>query len=186
MLIIGDVHGKFSEYKKLLGEEPSIQVGDMGFDYTELDCLSSHHKFIKGNHDNYNLHSSHDLGDYGVWQNVFFIRGANSIDKNMRIDGISWWADEELSYQELKDCISMYETVKPDIVVSHDCPHTTANQVFGITESSRTRQALDIMWGIHQPKIWCFGHHHRSINTVIGHTRFICLAELETINLTIQ
>ena len=44
---------------------------------------------------------------------------------------------------------------------------------------SRTRQAFDAMMSIHRPKLWIFGHWHRSRNEMIDGTRFICLAELE-------
>jgi hypothetical protein len=99
--IIGDVHGKFQDYIALTKEcDYSIQVGDMGFDYSELRVLSKDdHKFIGGNHDNYDKYygSPHALGstitigmgkDFGIATHggldFFFLRGGFSIDWKQR------------------------------------------------------------------------------------------------------
>ena len=74
--IIGDVHQYYDSYFSLAEEcEYSLQVGDMGFNYEPLKQLdSNNHKFIGGNHDNYDTYNScshvieSDYGskDYGV------------------------------------------------------------------------------------------------------------------------
>ena len=68
---------------------------------------------------------------------------------------------------------------------SHDCPQAVMEQLFGYKEKSRTRQALQQMFELHQPEYWFFGHHHFSVNTVINNTNFMCLKELEVFELEI-
>lgn len=183
MRFIGDVHGNIDQYLKLLDCKESVQVGDMGFDYSLIPA-SSDHKFIMGNHDNYEAGHINCLGDYGLHKDIFFVRGAFSVDKHCRREGIDWFSQEELSYRKMCEAIVWFEKIKPEYVVSHDCPQFLANNLWGY-ESSATRKMLGAMYEIHQPKVWVFGHHHKSIDQVVGKTRFICLPELHYIDLII-
>lgn len=99
-----------------------------------------------------------------------------SIDKHLRTPGIDWWEEEELSIPEFYQVLDNYESIKPNIIISHDCP----TEVFNIKDTSRTRQFMDTMLEIHRPKLWIFGHHHMSINKNVNNTNYICLNELET------
>lgn len=200
--IIGDVHGKIDQYLKIASEaEYSIQLGDMGFDYSKIENsgLSAYkHNFFAGNHDNYDTINDcrHSVGDYGrivypssgsgiLDTEVFFIRGADSIDKQYRRLGIDWWDNEELSYQECLDCIEAYTKYKPDIVLSHDCPQFIAEKTWKIYEKSKTRQLLEILYHIHQPKQWYFGHHHKALDYITNTTKFVCLPELSYIDIEV-
>jgi hypothetical protein len=69
------------------------------------------------------------------------------------------------------------------MILSHDCPEIVCKQLFGYPDNNKTRNGLQTMFEIYQPKLWIFGHHHKSIDTIIGDTRFICLNELETFHL---
>lgn len=183
MIIIGDVHGKSDQYLRLLtGESHSIQLGDLGFDYTYLQSIPLTHRFLKGNHDNYSITDQHELGDFGIHEGIFFVRGAASIDKHTRIWGVDWFEEEELSYTSFLKATELIIKEKPSIVVSHDCPQIVCEAIWGY-ESSATRNGLDALFMGHQPDLWLFGHHHKSIDTTINGTRFICLAELESYHL---
>ena len=186
MIIIGDIHGKIDSYYEILSKykSPSIQVGDFGFSKQHrwhLDNLdSSIHKINFGNHDDYTyLNKPHSLGNFNYYKNVFTIRGAESIDKHLRTENLDWWREEELSYSQMQECIDFYEKIKPEIVVSHDCPDDVRKALFNIKDKSITSTGLQFMFEIHQPKLWIFGHHHKSKNEVINGTKFICLDELE-------
>lgn len=192
MLIIGDTHGKVKEYYKLIqNQTESIQLGDFGFKSSYEWYLNnvdiSKHKIVMGNHDDYN-YIDYTLGNWSYVNNIFTIRGANSIDKSKRIEGVDWFNKEELNYFEANEVMDNYEKVKPSIVVSHDCPAIIAELFFNFPKNDYnyktfTRSFLDGIFEIHKPDLWIFAHHHSSRNEIVDTTRFICLNELETISI---
>lgn len=197
MRFIGDIHGKLPQYLRLLdGCTESVQVGDFGYGFGlqgQAEFIAQHmpqkgkHYFIRGNHDNPAecAKSKHWIPD-GTYENgIMFVGGADSIDKEYRTEGVSWWRDEELSYSELGAMIDIYIANKPRIMVTHDAPESAVARFFNCYDGNRTRQAFDAMFSIHNPEIWIFGHWHRHVDQVIDGTRFICLAELEYIDLEI-
>lgn len=207
---IGDVHGKFRQYKRIISEcDRSIQVGDLGVGFFGLrggeikalanppfDAMSKgDHRFIRGNHDNPQSCINHPywIGDGESFtvgnSKLYFLGGAGSIDRHYRTEGLDWWPDEELSRERLNIEVAEYIDLKPDVVVTHDCPDSIANEILmAFNESkfangSRTRQALDSMFYFHQPKYWIFGHWHKDMNFNSGGTNFICLGELSFLDL---
>lgn len=202
---IGDVHGKFDRYKKLIADVPrSIQVGDMGVGFRRLNgprigeiysnpphhaMVKGDHRFIRGNHDSPAACERHSqwIPDGKIESGIMFIGGALSIDRHLRQEGYNWWADEELSVAALNDLVDVYVAAKPRIMVTHECPEDVAVEVARVAGglkldprfASRTRQALQSMWSAHSPELWIFGHWHVSFDHVLNGTRFICLAELE-------
>ena len=192
LLVIGDVHGKVNEYWKILQKwdkrHCSIQVGDFGFkkqhEWHLKNIDFSQHQINFGNHDDYSfLHEPHSLSNwsYGFESKKMTVRGAFSIDKSYRTENVDWWQNEELNYEEMQNAIDFYNFNKPKIMITHDCPDYARRYLFGIRDKSITSNGLQQMFENHQPDVWIFGHHHRSKNEVINGTRFICLAELETI-----
>ena len=212
---IGDVHGKYKQYKRIIeeSEHPTIQLGDMGVGFKRNNPSDWHttwypnpphktmilddHRFIRGNHDNPSVCRKHsqwiadghtmttDLGN-----KIMFIGGAFSIDRAYRNEGYDWWADEEMSYDELQTLIDEYIHFKPNIMVTHDCPSNIADIIFASDMrfgkfNTRTGSAFEAMFNNHQPDKWLFGHWHISKKQQIQNTNFICLSELETLTLDI-
>jgi hypothetical protein len=196
MILVGDIHGEVKSYVKLLERykgEPSVQLGDFGFGFSgdkTLPELPEGSWFIRGNHDNPEVarQSKHYLGDYGFREidghRVFFLSGAFSVDQRWRVEGVTWWRDEEMSLPELEEAIERYAQCKPDIMLSHDGPSVALNAIMSKTTvhkdryPSRTGQALDAMLAAHQPKQWFFGHWHVRFREEINGTEFRCLPEL--------
>lgn len=200
--LIGDIHGKFNEYIKLIDDcdHPSIQLGDHGIGFVISDITGKYftyqpyvphhnHKFIRGNHDNpaiCKIHPSYLYDGYCA-DNYMCIGGAVSIDAAWRVKNESWWEDEELTHSELNNLVVDYTQNKPDIMLTHECPESISNLVLGNSPKfeipSRTRQAFEAMLHFHKPKLWVFGHWHKSFDYCLAETRFICLTELETIDI---
>jgi hypothetical protein len=191
--IVGDVHGKVGTYTQLVAECPySLQLGDLGFRYEKVrDRLSpDQHRFIPGNHDDYHHLPSHALGDYGTVPFVphsFFVRGAYSIDKYHRTPGRDWWPEEELDYQQGLAALEAYEAAKPEWMFTHCAPsgltsllvpHAPAGE-----KPSSTQRLLQLMWELHHPTYWLFGHYHQSRILRTAKTTFHCLDELESYDL---
>lgn len=171
--VIGDMHGQnWDEYVQFISLNAySIQIGDFGLEkmhqsYLRFnDIMHKQHKILFGNHDWYpNLNCEYSLGNFGTLfdNKIFYIRGANSIDKHLRYSGIDWFENEQLSYTEMQSAIDLYETVKPEIVISHTCPQIVKESQFGFYDKSFTELALNEMFGIHNPRLWIFGHFHQS------------------------
>ena len=202
--IIGDIHGRSRKHFEIAtGADYSIALGDIGFDYEYLKTLDPEkHRCLAGNHDRYDIiyKYPHFLGDFGTYTidnpqqipfDCFFIRGGYSIDKAYRTEGISWWANEELSWEQMNECVKEYKRVKPDVVISHECPAEIIPYVvqnnFNITPSSTSRLLNELLTA-HQPELWFFGHLH---NTCEYHddrkqekkTIFYALDELDYIDL---
>lgn len=183
--LIGDIHGKTWLYRPIIKENPrTICLGDFGF-RMEYNQLGNHlnHKLLMGNHDDYSCIPPNSLGDYGVYNNIFFVRGARSMDKDSRTPGFDWFYNEELSYEKQIECLNLYRLTKPDIVISHDCPQCIRYERFMITDTSPTSLLLDALFKIHEPSIWIFGHHHKSVEYRKNGTLFKCLNEAETYQL---
>lgn len=205
-LFIGDVHGKYDRYKSIIKEHPNtIQVGDMGVGFFKRNyegelipyanppydrMVESNARFIRGNHDNPSVCKRHTqwIRDGHLEGSTMFIGGGLSIDRDYRVLNETYWEDEELNYGELNRLVDKYLEVKPRVMVTHDCPETVAQHLFNmmkLNDPSRTRQAFESMWEQHKPELWIFGHWHDYRNTEVMGTRFICLAELQTLEIDI-
>lgn len=203
-IFIGDVHGHYNRYETIIkNHKNTIQIGDMGVGFYKRDIegalqpyanppydkmVAGNHRFIRGNHDNPDVCRRHTqcIPDGHVEGDMMFVGGGLSYDRQYRTEGETYWFDEELSHKEFFDVTDKYLQAKPRIMVTHDCPESIANHLFcagKLHDPSRTRQAFDSMWQSHKPEIWVFGHWHDYRNTEILDTRFICLAELQTIEI---
>ena len=192
--VIGDVHGKYDRYHKIIRQSEyypyTVQLGDFGFKYDTLKNVDhTRHLVIGGNHDNMDkiIHIPHYLGDYGYTTvngvSFFFYRGAYSIDRQYRTVGIDWWEDEQLSIDQFMKARELYRQIKPDIFLAHDCPDFMVPQYIGPYAKryeNITGWALGELYKIHEPKLFIHGHYHVSKTTQYGDTKFVCLNELET------
>lgn len=210
--IIGDVHQYYDAYFSLTEEcDYSIQVGDMGFNYDPLKAIHSEkHKFIGGNHDNYDqyyrcphvVESTNQivhLKDFGFVSmygfDFFFVRGGFSVDwrqrqRNYLKGGLkSYWDSEELHIEAMDAALSAYKKQRPKVVITHECPRSISKlvgdnsilEMFGYnpkTFTTRTSELLEMMFQIHQPEKWYFGHYHKDWTGTVNGTEFRCIDEL--------
>jgi hypothetical protein len=206
MRFIGDIHGKFEEYRVIAeGADASIQVGDYGAGYrtengAKFDDVARvwqwehpKHRFIRGNHDNpeecelmrnWIPDGTIEVTDAGT--KIMYIGGAWSIDRARNIPGVSWWEDEECSIYMLECFIDEATKERPDVMITHDCPDSVSTKLFfepprkGLfpKRNTRTGQGLEALFAAYQPKLWVFGHWHFFAESVINGTQFVCLPEL--------
>lgn len=217
--IIGDVHGKVDWN---LSGKPcyfdvirpcsfSLQVGDMGDaeTYAELTARvdPARHRFIGGNHEQYPDLPPHHCGDFGSATlggvAFFFVRGAFSVDKALRLRQQRekgwklWYEEEELDEGAMKQALDEYARARPELMVTHTAPthiaallaDADASAEYGLGASAmagRTGELLERMYELHQPRQWIFGHFHRSWQLQEGSTNFTCLGELCSVDLDEQ
>ena len=214
--LVGDIHGKFYDYEvHSLGRgirhntdhvpAYSVQVGDFGIGFNSPywhDQVNSWmidnptHRFIRGNHDNPELCKTMAgyIPDGTVEKDVMYVGGAWSIDHAWRTPGVSWWPDEELSYEELDKLVTKFGQVKPRVMITHDCPTSVAHKMFisnvlGLSSSiikTRTGEAFQAMFELHQPEFHFFGHWHYTRQATINGTRFVCLGELDFVDIDLN
>jgi hypothetical protein len=194
--LIGDCHGKLRRYHEIIREKNrhpyTLQIGDFTTD-DPRDTLKNVdpncHKILYGNHDRHSLANevTHNLGEFGLASlngvDFFFVKGAYSIDRMYRTIGVSWWPEEELTMSQWEECFTFYETIKPNIMITHSCPSFLVPNLIPKDAPlfhNRTDWGLERLFLIHKPKLWIFGHFHMSWEKQHGDTFFKCLNELET------
>ncbi|MGD9631444.1 MAG: metallophosphoesterase [Pyrinomonadaceae bacterium] len=199
--VVGDVHGKFDAFKAIVeaSPHPVVQIGDLGIGFGNKEgesiLVDLDFAFIRGNHDHpakCRLMRQYIDGDLTVMDNLhseaieladlfMAIPGAASIDKDERTPGVNWWPDEEMTVAEMATYARWVNQVKPPVILSHTAPHHVAQMAFkyNVPFHSRTGAFLDLLFEIHQPKLWVFGDHHKHLDTEWRGTRFIGLGELE-------
>jgi hypothetical protein len=98
---------------------------------------------------------------------ILTIGGAASIDKIYRKEGISWWADEVLSFDEENRTLDLIkENPVVDYVLTHTCPqrilHNFIHQTFETIGKFKCPVAnfLDEVDNRVEFKEWHFGHMH--------------------------
>lgn len=201
--VIGDIHGAYRIYYDIIQNvKYSVQLGDFGFNYSIFDELNLNHRFVPGNHENYDLIETckNSLGNFGPANigpfSFWFVRGGFSIDCKERLKAENWpnpqpktwWPEEQLNRQQQIECIELYTQHKPNVVLSHDCPKQVERLVgnptilknFGWPKDLKTETGmlLQDLFDIHKPELWIHGHYHRDIYHVVNGTTFICIGEL--------
>jgi hypothetical protein len=198
LLLIGDCHGRLFQYEEIIkyleGDGVrSILLGELGFkpehEWFIKSPYSKNNKILFGNHDYFpNLYESYSLGrySYNPEYKMFCIAGGYSIDKQYRVEGKTWFKEEEMTSREERGCLLAYQKAKPEIVISHEAPELAINKLFNYSYvfpgGSATYKFFDVLLAYHRPRVWVFAHHHDRRDAVIKGTRFICLDELETID----
>lgn len=145
--------------------------------------------FVDGNHENFDLLYSYPVNEWNggkvhiikpdiihlmrgqVFElegnTIFTFGGATSIDKFMRTEGLTWWALEMPTHQELDEGIANLKRYnnKVDYIITHSCgeralmypPLRTRNFQMGRYPEN---QMLAYFEDIVDYKKWYFGHYH--------------------------
>ena len=114
---------------------------------------------------------------YNINEKTFFtMGGADSVDKYLRVENVSWWSEEMPSYEEYQEAMNNLEKVnfKVDYVITHCCGTQLLPRIYD-TQHSRTDELTQFLWHLEkdfglQFKHWYFGHHHQDIEIDDKHT----------------
>lgn len=98
---------------------------------------------------------------------IFTFGGATSIDKDYRIEGISWWSRELPSYEELDEGIANLKRYgnKVDYIVTHSCGQRALTYpqlriAAGVKIASPESHLLSNFEDAVDFRHWYFGHFH--------------------------
>lgn len=98
--------------------------------------------------------------------NILCCGGAESIDKDYRIPGVSWWHEEVITQSDMDNL----PECDIDIVVSHTVPrHFISLPSLDLANTVKlndpSTMALQLIYHKYEPKRWYFGHFHRYMHT---------------------
>lgn len=215
-LYIGDSHGKFDNFNFVVVEalkklnsnnieiSDIISVGDfgywpkMGLSYSRENLFNNPVKWIDGNHEDFqSLSESYLYSDSwdcahiprGTFEdNVFFIGGATSIDKERRIYGHDWFELENISYTDFykADEVVRNNADSINVMCAHDSIISAYQYLIGGNKGKHTKdsnaEALEQLFLIAQPKVYVHGHHHVAMRYQIDATRFVSLDRCDRID----
>lgn len=102
---------------------------------------------------------------YTIQGRKFFVMGgADSVDKQYRKYGISWWPDELPNAAEYENALTNLAAhdFRVDYVVTHDCPTRILELMYKEIWPSLLNEFLDGLEYERHLKFdhWYFGHHH--------------------------
>lgn len=145
--------------------------------------------FVDGNHENFDLLNSYPVENWKggkvhkirpdiihlmrgqVFEiegnTIFTFGGATSIDKFMRREGISWWAQELPSFEELDEGFANLKRYnnKVDYIITHSCGQRALTYpqlriAAGIKTACPESHLLSNFEDVVKFKHWYFGHFH--------------------------
>lgn len=195
--LLGDTHGNMTPVRQAsrLGLV-AVHLGDLGFarEWAKASRIPNLH-VVAGNHDEIPFARATpvfagDFGDLGERvagaSGVFFARGAESLDRELRTPGKDWWPEEQLSNGELDAALDAYLRLRPHTVLSHEAPTSVVRAIHGdAARPSRTSETLQAMLEACRPERWSFGHHHVSWSAAIAGTEFIGLGIDEVLDVVL-
>jgi Icc-related predicted phosphoesterase len=104
---------------------------------------------------------------------VLFFGGAESVDKDQRIQGVDWFPQETPTYKEFQSILDL--PLQPDIIVSHTCPLEFNMVRCDVKMEDPTRQGLSALLHKFKPDLWVFGHWHTHRAGQYLNTKWIAL-----------
>ena len=105
---------------------------------------------------------------------IMFMGGADSIDKQHRTEGVSWFSEEVITQKDLYNL----PDIKIDIFITHTCPKELVPEMLKYDDrktNDPSNEALSALWQIYKPKLWFFGHWHVCKSGMLGETKWQAL-----------
>ena len=169
-----------------------IILGDAGIVWSENECYIHDYStlrptvlFIDGNHENFELLNKFPIVEYKnakchrLYKNVYHINrgevlilnntkffcmgGATSIDRDWRINRVSWWNEENITFEDVENAYSNLEKVnfEVDYVLTHCAPSSIVKEMFNYRSDNNTKILEEFRKKIIF-KNWFFGHYHEN------------------------
>ncbi len=183
--------------KQLTRSDYLIIAGDFGYIWDDdsgkdLDWLATHPYtilFVDGNHENFDLLNGYPVSTWNggkvhiIRDNVihlmrgqiftidghsfFTFGGAESIDRERREEGVSWWPQEVPSEAEKREARKNLEKAgyKVDYVITHTVntgvlTHSDSPLSSYRFDPTETTDFLEFVERMVDYKVWFFGHYH--------------------------
>ena len=155
-----------------------------------ISCLPFTTLFIDGNHENHSRLNAmrvvnfmggkaHKVYDsiyhlmrgqvYNICnKSIFTFGGASSVDRNLRVEGVSWWKEEEFNYIEAETAYENLNKINWEVeyVLTHSAPFSIKDKLYGnnnLYAPSATERLLEAILRNIRFKQWYFGHYHKDM-----------------------
>lgn len=149
--------------------------------------------FVDGNHENFDLLNSYPVKTWSGGKvhfisdsiihlmrgqvftinglKFFTMGGATSIDKEYRVEGKTWWKEEEPSQKEVDEALNNLEknNFKVDYVLTHTTSRRLMMEMGYIKENNILSSFFEFLEKEIDYKHWYFGHFHDDIE-LMKHT----------------
>jgi Icc-related predicted phosphoesterase len=109
-------------------------------------------------------------------RNVMFIGGAKSIDKQYRIEGVSWFPEEIITNEDIENL----PDVKIDIMITHTAPMEFSTVTRDNHLPDPSRYMLSEVLKKYRPDLWFFGHFHKYYQGHYSNTNWYGLADINS------
>lgn len=145
--------------------------------------------FVDGNHENFDILNSYPVEiwkggkvhkiDSGVihlmrgqvfeieGNTIFTFGGATSVDKDLRVEGVSWWKQEMPTFEELDEGIANLKRIggKVDYIITHSCSeralaYPAVRNAVWLKRNCPENGILSFVEENAKFKHWYFGHFH--------------------------
>lgn len=201
ILVTGDIHNQFNDLNTIINKKrPDIVIccGDFGYwpnwpnsqKLSDIKPQGSKIYWIDGNHDDhwslrdrktdelekdiiYKPRGSTLKLDDG--RNIFFMGGADSIDKHLRREGIDWFREEIIMQRDMLNI----PDEEVDIFITHTCPEELLDDLIKFYPEKNCEPsniALSELWKHYKPELWIFGHWHHYTEGVLFGTKWHALS----------
>lgn len=185
LAVVGDVHGLYDPFaqlveNRLMDVDLVLQLGDFGFLHLDEDNREyvpppRPVHFIDGNHDSFPLFKG-ITEPTEIRENLIYVPrghvletdegtrigclgGADSIDKKRRTQGVTWFPEETISYDDQMRMVQQHLEEPIDLLATHTPPATIVRQM-GIPHPSPSDRAVEGVWKeLGRPELVC-GHMH--------------------------
>ena len=170
-----------------------IILGDAGIIWSKSEEYTSEYSllgptilFIDGNHENFDLLNKFPVVEiysgkaHRIDENIYHLcrgeifkinglsflamGGAASIDRYLRKEGESWWKDEAITEEDMKNAQKNLERYgySVDYVLTHCAPSKVVTNRLYLESDHNTDLLQDLMAQVTYER-WYFGHYHRDL-----------------------
>ncbi len=209
-LFLGDIHSDFLTFERFAffalelwpDIERVVQIGDFGLwpDFSiahwyQKSNLPIPVEFIDGNHEDFRylvhgtrspfrpspLYDATYLSRGYARDGFLYMGGATSVDRDYRKPGFDWFAEENITTDDLKAALESIRKTPIHTIVAHE----TTEGAFHLIKKPHwpmgdaNRQLLDEIFQAAHPRLYVHGHLHFHAAYEHQGCRFVCLQNLD-------
>ncbi|MEP9395367.1 metallophosphoesterase [Gordonia sp. VNK1] len=165
---------------------PGLTLGDKTFGFSSVDADG----FLRSRrHPSIRVATRTNVWE---WDGAVFasLAGANSIDRDQRRAGVSWWPEESPTADDVESLIGQVEGRDVDVFITHDAPDDAITELNlypasrapmwsprALAYAQESAAIVGVARSALRPRLQICGHHHVRRTCTVGVTRVEFLAD---------